>query len=380
MNKYRVFIALILLVLAVSAFRSDRPTRYFLSPTIPLPPANVRSFTFDFNDELSDDTLFQTRSKEGYPVSYHRRLKASVCFDEKCRLLDVVIYWNITGRYLGFELPVKEFLSKSDHEPFNTEEYHRLNALLADGQSPLGSLSYEELVPRPYFTVKGIDAVTSATAKNVLDYIVKGAAYTTYKMWHFIYGPTKNRVEELTIKSLSPTLLLKILESNDPSDKLWALNHINGFVKPDQALRDRLLVSIDNSNYSLSERAIHAISSDDLQSDSLQLSLLEKFNKADYSHKKLLIKKMSEAPFLNTTVRRNLAGQLPKLSGELVGDVLGLYQKLGVKDLETSRAVSKLLHHENRFISQKAIKFLEHINPDDHVIAREMTNYKVRNP
>lgn len=380
MNRCRVFFVLILLVLAVSAFRSDQPTRYFLYPTVALKPASVQSFTFGFNDELSDDTLFQNRSKEGYPVSYYRRLKASVCFDEKCRLLDVVIYWNITGRYLGFELPVKEFLSKSDHEPFTNEEYHRLNTLLADGQSPLGNLSYEELVPMPYFRVKGIDAVTSATAKNVLDYIVKGAAYTTYKMWHFIYGPTKNRVEELTTKSLSPALLLKILESDDPSDKLWALNHINGFVKPDQALRNQLLDFIDNNNFSLSERAIHAISAADLQSDSLQLSLLAKFNQADYSQKKLLIKKMNEAPFLNAEVKNNLADQLQKLNGELIGDVLGLYQKFGVKDIEICRRVSRLLHNENRFISQKALKFLEDINPDDRITAKEMADYKLRKP
>lgn len=378
MNKCRVFFALILLALAVSAFQSDRPTRYFLYPTVAQQPASVQSFTFDFKDELSDDTLFQNKSKEGYPVSYYRRLKASVCFDDKCRLLDVVIYWNITGRYLGFELPVKEFLSKSDHEPFTTDEYQRLNALLADAQSPLGNLSYEELVPKPYFAVKGIDAVTSATAKNVLDYIVKGAAYTTYKMWHFIYGPTRSRVIELTTRSLSPALLLKILESKDPSDKLWALNHINGFVKPDQALTDQLLDFIDNNNYSLSERAIHAISSADLRSDSLQLSLLAKFNQADYSQRKLLIKKMNEATFLNAEVKNKLADQLQKLNGELVGDVLGLYQKFGVEDPEICRKVSKLLHNENRFISQKALKFLENANPDDQVIAKEMADYRLR--
>ena len=186
MNKCRLLFLLTLLVLAASGFRSDQPTRYFLSRTLPFTPTEVQAFTFDFDDELLDDTLFQTMSKEGFPLSYHRRLKTSVCFDDKCRLLDVAIYWNITGRYLGFELPEKEYLSKTDHEPFTAGEYERLNALLADEQSPLGNMSYEELVPRPYFTVKGIDGVTSATAKNVLDYIVKGAAYTTYKMWHFI--------------------------------------------------------------------------------------------------------------------------------------------------------------------------------------------------
>ncbi|MCE6990162.1 hypothetical protein [Dyadobacter sp. CY323] len=376
MNKCRILFLLTLLALAASGFRSDQPGRYFLSPTLSLPADHVQAFTFDFKDELLDDTLFQTRSKEGFPLSYHRRLKTSVCFDDKCRLLDVAIYWNITGRYLGFELPQKEYLSKTDHEPFTTDEYQRLNALLADEQSPLGNMSYEELVPRPYFTVKGIDGVTSATAKSVLDYIVKGAAYTTYKMWHFIYGPTQERVTELTIKSLSPELIMKILESGDAYDKLWALNHINGHVKPTPQILGQLLRFIDNRNYSLSERAINAISPTDLQSDSVQVLLLSKLNQADYSQKKLLIKKLKEAPFLNADVKTNLADQLPKLSAELVGDVLVLFQKFGVKDLPTYRAVSQLLRSENRFIGSKALKFLQDAGVTDEAISREMAAFR----
>ncbi|KAA0992792.1 hypothetical protein [Dyadobacter aurulentus] len=367
---------LILLALAGSAFHSDQPTRYFLAPTIALKPEITRAFTFDFDDELSDDTLFQSLSKEGFPVSYHRRLKASVCFDDKCRLLDVAIYWNTTGRYLGFELPEKEYLSKSDHEPFTAEEYQRLNALLADAQSPLRNLSYEELVPKPRFAVKGVDAVSSATAKSVLDYIVKGAAYTTYKMWHFIYGPTQDQVINLTKKALSAELILKILESSDPSDRLWALDHINGFIKPNPALTARLLGFISNENYSFSERAIRAIGATDLQSDSLQIALLGKFNQADYSQRKLLLAKLKDAPFLNEKVRDGLAGQLQNLNGELVGDVLAIYTKLAIKDPQTCKSVMKLLQLENRFISQKALKFLEETGTSNPAILKEIATYK----
>ena len=58
----------------------------------------------------------------------------------------MIIYWNITGRYLGFELPVGEFLSKSEHKPFSEEEYERLNDLLADPSLPFGEISFNSLM------------------------------------------------------------------------------------------------------------------------------------------------------------------------------------------------------------------------------------------
>jgi hypothetical protein len=376
MNRYYTFLIFIFLVLAASGFRSDQPTRYFLSQTLSFSPEGVKSYTFDFNDELPDDTLFQTITKEGYPLHYYRRLKGNVCFDDKCRLLDVVVYWNITGRYLGFELPPKEFLSKTEHEPFTEDEYQRLNTLLADEQSALASMSYEELVPRQRFIAKGIDGVTSATAKNVLDYIVKGAAYTTYTMWHFIYGPTRQRVVDLTLKSLSPDLIIRILESGNSYDKLWVLNNIRGNVIPNPEVISYLLRLIDRNNYSLSERAINAISPNDLKSDSLQVNLFSKFNQVDYSLKKLLVGKLKESPFLNEQVKDGFAAQLGQLSAELFGDVLALYHKFSVQDTQTTKAVSLLLRADNRFISAKAFKYLEELQVTDKEILREMDNYK----
>src|SRR5690606_10087386 len=117
----------------------------------------------------------QVLSKDGIPVSYYRKIITEVCFDDKCRLLKANIFWNITGRYLGVELPDNEFLSKTDHEPFTLAEYNRLNLLLADSLLPLGTLRYEDLVPPPTYAIGKFDAVTGATSKDVLEYVVQGA-------------------------------------------------------------------------------------------------------------------------------------------------------------------------------------------------------------
>nr|WP_295933997.1 hypothetical protein [uncultured Dyadobacter sp.] len=378
MGKYGVIVLWLLLACVASGFGPGQRTRYFLSATLPFEAVKVRPFTFDFRDELPDDTLFQSLSPEGYPVSYHRKLRASVCFDGQCRALDVDIYWNITGRYLGIELPSGEYLSKTDHDPFDTDDYRRLNALLADPQSPLGKMSYEELVAKPPLSVKGVDAVTSATSKSVLEYIVKGAAFTTYKMWHFIYGTTRDRVAELTIQSLSPELILHILQSPDPSDRLWALNHIDDYVSLSPELSETLLKLADSENYTLSERALNAINAKHLRPEAMQLALVEKFRNGDYSKRKLLIGKLKQVPVLHSAAKDRLNSLLPQLNGELIGDVLAIYQHLKVSDPETCRIVAKLLQKENKFISSKALSFLKEAHVEDPAIRAQITRYEAR--
>src|SRR3546814_1862388 len=57
------------------------------------------------------------------------------------------------------------------------------------------------------------------------DDVGQGAGYATYRLWHFVYGPTQDMIIRLTLESLTPVLLKKILESPDGGDIAWALQH-----------------------------------------------------------------------------------------------------------------------------------------------------------
>src|SRR5690606_28823472 len=113
-----VFIGFLLLVFWTMAFQANNRIKYFQTPTVPLEAARVVKHYIDFKDSIPNDTLYQIRSVEDFPIAYYRKIRTGLCFDNKCRLLDIILYWNITGRYLGFEMPKDEFLSKTDHEPF----------------------------------------------------------------------------------------------------------------------------------------------------------------------------------------------------------------------------------------------------------------------
>ncbi|QDK77873.1 hypothetical protein EXU85_04420 [Spirosoma sp. KCTC 42546] len=378
--KINTLFAFVLVPLLILAYTSVGQIRYFRTPASTLKPDTKLAFMAVSEDSIANDTLFQIRSKEGYPMAYFRKIRTSVCFDNKCRLLKVNLYWTSTGRYLGFDLPKGEFLSKAEHKPFTPAEYERMSDLLADPLSPLATLSYAELAPHVKLPDKGneVDGVSSATAKNVLEYVVEGAAYTTYKMWHVVYGSTQADVTRLTEKSLSPDFILTILESPDLTDKIWALNHIRGFVPLTPALQNSLLGFISPTDYNLAERAIQAFGAGDLQSNAIQQALFTKFNKSGYALKKLIVGKFKEAPVLDEQVKKTFAESLTSLNSELISNVLDLFRKHKVTDADTCRLVAQLLTNRNELIAQKAFAYLNATPVRDTLIEMQMKAYKLK--
>lgn len=270
-SKMILFILPVFLIL-ISAFFSVDIIRYSFAPSIEGEPISVRKYQINFLDTIPNDTLYQNVSKEGYPLSYYRKITTGICFDNKCRILDIILFWDITGRYLGFELPPGEFLSKTDHEPFNEEEYEKLHRILGDEQSPIANFSPSQIIIKPQNMSSELDGITGATAPAILDHVVSGAVYTTYQLWHFTYGQTKEEVEQVTVKSLSADLVLRILESENESDKMWALEHINGYIVSSPDLKNKILQLINNGNYSLAERAIASISRSELKDGTLMIT------------------------------------------------------------------------------------------------------------
>ena len=365
-------------ILVLCAFQNGGKISYFASITVSHKPGAIKPIYVDFNDSTFNDTLYQVRSREGYPVSYFRKIKSSVCFDKECRLLDIVLYWNITGRYLGFELPEGEFLSKSEHEPFQPWEYERLHRILADPESPIVTFSFEQLALKPAIKLAGVDAISSPTPPAVAEHVVQGAAYTTYKLWHFIYGPTQQHIRDLTREALSPRLAGEILDSPDDTDKMWILNLFTGEAALSPELSRRVVALIDDRNYSLAERAVNAIHKPELRAPALQLSLLHKFYEADYSLKKLLIDKLREAPALSDQVKKSLAKNLHQQNGEILRRVLEVFKQHQVLDKDTLLQVSALLQHENAFIARKAFDFFQQVEVKDPEINTRISKYKMQ--
>ena len=138
MRKAVLFISISGLIITSFQFKTENIER-LSEPSIAKEIHAVVPLIIDFKDTISNDTLVEYLSEEQIPVMYSREFLTGVCIDGKCRMLYIELFWNITGRYLGFKLPEGEFLSKTEHVKFNSNEYDKLNQLLADPNSALAN-------------------------------------------------------------------------------------------------------------------------------------------------------------------------------------------------------------------------------------------------
>ena len=191
---------LFMLVSFLSSDRAEHGIRIVEQPIIKGEVTKTLAIATEFNDTIQGDTLYLQFTDNEKPQMAYREISTSVCIDKQCRRLQITIYWDITGKYLGFELPPGEFLSKTEHVPFLENEYRRLHTLLANRYSPLANYKLEELAPKNKDNRNGIDAISSATIKDVLNSVVEGAVYTTYMLWHIVYGNTQKEVQKLGVK------------------------------------------------------------------------------------------------------------------------------------------------------------------------------------
>ncbi|RAJ12356.1 hypothetical protein [Arenibacter echinorum] len=379
MIKVRFFNVVIigLLGMVLTSFLQEKESiKYWQVATIESSAADEPLIVETYKDTLTNETIFLHKTKDNLPLHYYKKVTGEVCIDQECRLLNIVVYWNITGRYLGFELPKGEFLSKYDHEPFSESEYQRLHQLLADSSMPLDVVSFEKLVEQPNKEQGTADAVSGATSKSVADMVVKGAAYTTYKLWNVINGPTMDLVSELTEKQLTPLLINRILQSPDNSDKLWALNRIVSATELTPDLETSLLEIVSSDDFYLAYSAIQAVEPVHLKATDLQEHLYSMYANVNHSIQKELLKKLGQAPELSLEVVNASRDLLNQLNGQQLDDLLKLYSKHGVNDLETCRSVVRILENENKYISKKAYDFLIGLQIDDATIMERLDAYK----
>ena len=368
------------LIVFCSFLQDKEKIKYTQSRTIPSDHNASQTLGFAFLDTSGIDSLYMVKTADKLPLYYFRKIHTGVCFDNKCRELDIIVYWNITGRYLGFEMPEGEFLSKTEHEPFNEAEYIRLNELLSDNSLPLGGISFDKLIKASESETGTVDGVSGATSIEVSEMVVEGAAYTTYKLWNIVYGPTRDFITHLTGKLLTPDLIVLILQSPDKSDRVWALNRIDPSVQLHSNLASTILEIISGVDDYLAYSAMNAIDPVHLGSDDFQSGLFSKYGEVNHSIKKMILEKFMTAPFLSEDIVISSRGLLEHLNGQQLGDILEIYTIHSVRDLETCRSIATILGNDNKYISQKAYKFLKGIETSDSIIIEKLNAYEKQIP
>ncbi len=374
---------LILPSLILIAFETFQDTankiKYLTEFTIPFDELDEFLDTVTISDTQSANTLYQVNSKEGYPLFYFQQVTDDVCFDSKCRPIDLTIYWNITGRYLGFLLENGEFLSRRDHDEFNADDYQTLHQLLADPHLPFSDLTFEELVNQQDSDYENVDGTSGATSKDIAAYVVDGAAYTTFLLWKNIYGPSQIAVQSATKKQLHPKLIWHILRSPSHIDQLWALRTIEPDEKLNPEIEKRILKLIEKEDFYVSLTAISILSEYHLRSEKLQHGLFSIYEKKPSGIRKPILEKLSEASSISPELISASYLILPKLNGTELDQWLTLYEKFDLTDSKMCKEIALIVDNPNIFIAKKAYDFLANAPCQGREIEKALKSFEVRN-
>ncbi len=336
-------------------------------------PHRIEAILTEF--ENGPDTLFQAVDEDLTPLYYYRHIRDLSCFGEQCRPLNINLYWSITGSYLGFDLPEAEYLSKTDHEPFSVLEYERMNQILSDSTSVLSDLAEADLVDDTDRPIPQVDAITGATKTNLLKQIVPGAAYTTYELWHIIYGKTREDIVQQTLQRLSPAILTRLLRSTETFNKIWVLNLIASTQECLDDVSELILENISPENYLLSERAIRAINPCMLASAEFQAALMDKIDQLDVVQQKMALSKFKDLSYLSGETQARLNRYLEKENPMIVHTVLEVYSGRDVSP-PAIRSITTLLEESNRFVSLKAYDTLLSMKITDERTVEQLKHYQ----
>ena len=332
--------------------------QYFHSSTLTYEDG-AKVISVSINDSLTRQEIRYGENSNAVPLNYSMDLHTETCFDNKCRLLKIVIYWNITGRYLGFELVDGEFLSKYDHEPFTEAEYEHLHALLSDPFLPLGNYSFEELVKVPDTGNHVVDGISGATSKDLLEYVVEGAAYTTHKLWNIIYGPTRDEISSLTESSLDSYLFGKILKSHDQSDKTWAVERVSLLGEFDEAANITITDILRTGEYFQCYLLLKSLSTDQIDSDKLQLELFKLIGVIDSGIETILFDRLLEANRISPIALDYSIGMIKQLNGQQLVRLLKLYAYQKIHDSRLNEELKAVVPHENSYVNRQIVQYLE---------------------
>ena len=133
--------------------------------------------------------LMMVYDVDSLPVYYYQHVITDVCEDKLCKPVDIFLYWDASGSFLGFRTPENMPLTKKDHVEFTNMDYYLLYSILNNPYSSLSKLKYEELTTVPANQINKVDGVSGATAIIDKNAIVPGAVYTCYTLWNLVYNP-----------------------------------------------------------------------------------------------------------------------------------------------------------------------------------------------
>ena len=263
-----------------NSFKTAFPTRDFLH----MEGIRVSHVMENSSDSLSDNKIVELKDKNGLAIWFGRYFYKDICITGVCRMVKLWIFWDGVGNYLGIQLDEKDPLTKSDHTPFESQDYIRLDEILADTVSILKELQYEDLVIEDTLQLSvddksekklfEVDGYSSATLPSLKEYVIKDAVFTCYTLWHTVYGETKVRIDDLLNDKVDFKYIDKLLKGSE-NQKLFALEMIKRSDSFFLKFESQILALAASPNNNISEKALSVVTPQYLSNSENQLRFIE---------------------------------------------------------------------------------------------------------
>lgn len=367
-----------ILLLSFIYFQQEKENRKYFKPEFNAGNVNcIQPRFIHFDDTIPNDSIYICFAANKFPYAYYREIFTNVCSEELCLPVSLLIYWSPGGDFLGYTIKNNEIFTKLDHIPFKEEDYLRLHNLLDDPQSILRNYKMRDLVSNNPDSSREVDGITSATILDVESYVVKGAVYTTYVLWHTVYGSSLDSIREISLEYLSIPFLETLIISPHKDDNFFALDILKKF---DLDVTETILLGLEeflaSDDYVLKQNSIDALISSGISDSLIQTTLMNVYHEMDYGTKLRILRILNNLSYLFPDTIEELIDHLSMQSGVIIMKILNLLQSQAELHISYNLKIAELLEHENRFIAKIAYDYLSSFDNNEEILIMKIQEYE----
>lgn len=279
-----------------------------------------RATSFAISDSIRVDVLANYDSL-GLLVNYQARISTPVCEPDKCYAIDIIFYWDVIGRFQGYDTIPNFGLTKLDHKPFSDLDYIKLDDILQNPNSPLALYTKEQLVQNTRSSE--IDGFTGATIQAVKGSVIEGAVYSCHVLWHIAHGAVVDSVRQVTKKSLSREFVGKLVSLQDQEINYFLIDNFSEADFHNYMPEVLQTISIGKGYYA--KNAIERMPENMLSKESAQGYFAANFSQLNYFAQVALLKKLNK-DHLSDGLKNKLKQELDErdsYKNELISQLLG---------------------------------------------------------
>jgi len=307
------------------------------------------------------DTLnheyFLHYDKNDEPCFYKTGLTTPVCETGVCYLVNIELYWDLAGDFIGFDLDNGE-LTKLNHEPFTDDDYKKLKDILNNKHWPLANYPIRNLIVDSTYQVidEEVDGYSGATASfiNANDNI-PGALYTVYTLWHHVNNhQLTSQLKRYTVSILDHEFLLKMLSSEKAGYQELGLENLSMLEQLSKNELAHLVKIILETDAVLAEKAIEKFPLDNLNEQTILWSAYA--NASDRIRNSIVQKFSNEEVAVDILLQMStyLFQMKSYYSFKKLFDFICLNADANPV---IKKNLKQLLHHENQFFKREANKY-----------------------